>query len=83
MTFLLGFSLLVMGMTLTNGMANGHWKEALKSSVSIAIGVILAELTVGDFHSWAAVKHTLSIIGMTTLIAELRYWQKKLAPQGE
>lgn len=68
---------------LTNGLSNGHWKQAVKSSVSVALGIILAEMATGDLSTPSGVKHTLWIILITTITAEARYWQKRLAdPEG-
>lgn len=64
---------------LTNGLSNGHWKQAVKSSVSVALGIVLAEMATGDLSTPSGVKHTLWIILITTITAEARYWQKRLA----
>ena len=58
----------------TTPLSNGYWKKALASAGSIAIGVTLGELAIGDL-SHGHFLHSLEIIGFTILFAELRYWK--------
>jgi hypothetical protein len=67
----------VLPVKIINGLSNGHWKQALKSSLSVALGVITGEFAVGDLSN-GHIKHTLAIIAITIVSAEARYWQKRL-----
>ena len=69
-------------MILTNGLSEGHWKEAVKSAVSIALGVITGEVAIGDLTK-GHILHTLSVVGFAIFTAEARYWQKRLRSKEE
>ncbi len=60
---------------MTNGLANGVWKKAGWTALSIGCGVLSGEAIVGDLKSWHGLLHVIAVTVAAVFVAEVRYWK--------